>query len=76
MNIVVKNSEEHGPYLTTNDWETADHLDDYFSEKEFILYNRSSSKSDSGEEIFKFWFGRAASDLKVRELIERFKLSI
>ena len=76
MNIIFKNSEEHGPHILIDDWDTADQLDDYLGEKEYVLFNRGSSKSDSGIELFEFWFGKDASEEKLRQIIERFKSSI
>jgi len=76
MNIDLKNSKEHGPYVTIDEWGVADQLDDYLGEKEYVLYNRSTSKGDSGVEVFEFWFGKAASEEKLKDIIERFKESI
>lgn len=76
MNIVFKNSDEHGPCIVLDDWGLADQLDDYFGEKEYVLYNRGSSKTDSGDELFEFWFGKAACEEKLREIIARFKATL
>jgi hypothetical protein len=73
MNILFKNSDDHGPYIILDDWEISDQLDDYLSEKEYVLYNIGSSKMESGDELFEFWFGKAACEEKIREIIGRFK---
>lgn len=75
MSIEFKNSEQHGPYIIIDDWDMADALDDYLGEKEYVLFNRGSSKSDSGAEVFEFWFGKAASEEKLRGIVERFRIS-
>jgi len=76
MNIVFKTNEEHGPYILIDDWGVADQLDDYLSEQEFVLYNRGSSESESGSELFEFWFGKAACHTKLEEIINRFKTKL
>lgn len=76
LNIEVKISENNGPYVVVLDFELADELDDYLGEKEYVLYNivniHSSSKTVDGME---FWFGKAASEENIKNILKRFEQS-
>ena len=76
MKYTIEESEKHGPCIVVTEWTLADELDDYFGEKEFVLYNRGERKGADGADEFEFWFGKAACVDNVRSIMERFLASI
>ena len=65
--IEILDTPEYGIILKCLDLELADEFDDYLSENCFVLFNLKFDPKDVS-----FIFGQASSELKVRELFEKF----
>ena len=68
--VVILDDPQYGPVLRTDDADLADRLEDYFTETSYVLFNLRFEETGSS-----FFFGRASSVDKVRELYEQFLLS-
>lgn len=70
-NVEITETEDFGVILHCNDVELADGLEDFLTERCFVLFNIRPQ----GDAI-SFYFGQASSQDKVRQLYERFLLDV
>lgn len=65
--VEITETHEHGVVFKCFDVELADQFEDFLSEHCFVLFNL---KIEGNETVF--YFGQAASTLKIRSLYEKF----